>query len=208
MAQDRRRRVCIRCRVVTPSFSAVLLAGGESKRMGRDKAFLEFDSVPLWRRQMATLQALNPNTIFIAGRLQGEALGTNCEIVADARENAGPLAGLVGALRRCATPLLLALAVDLPGMNADYLRGLIDASAEKIGVVPKSPAGFEPLAAVYPQAALPLAESRLRAGDYALQDFVAACVAENLLTERPIRPGEERFFHNLNTPADLSAISS
>jgi molybdenum cofactor guanylyltransferase len=193
---------------VSPPFSAVLLAGGESSRMGRDKAFLEIDGVPLWSRQIGTLAALRPRATFIAGPRHAAWINAGCEIVNDARENAGPLAALVASLRRCATPLLLALAVDLPEMPADYLRALIRSSTETTGVVPKSSAGFEPLAAVYPIAALPLAESRLRAGNYALQDFVAACVAENLLIEKAIRPDEERFFRNLNTLSDLSAIFS
>ena len=192
---------------MSPPFSAVLLAGGQSRRMGRDKAFLEIDGVPLWSRQIGTLAALRPRTIFIAGPRHPAWINAGCEIVTDAQENAGPLAALVASLRRCATPLLLALAVDLPEMPVDYLRGLIRSSTETTGVVPKSSAGFEPLAAVYPIAALPLAENRLRTGDFALQDFVAACVAEDLLIGKNIRPGDERFFLNLNTLSDLSAIS-
>ena len=176
--------------------------------MGRDKAFLEIDGAPLWSRQIGTLAALHPREIFIAGPRHAAWISAGCEIVTDARANAGPLAGLVAGLRHCATPLLLALAVDLPEMPADYLRALIRSSHEATGVVPKSSARFEPLAAVYPIAALPLAESRLRTGDFALQDFVAACVAENLFIEKAIRPGEEHFFRNLNTLSDLSAISS
>ena len=47
--------------------SAVLLAGGKSTRMGRDKALLEIDGEPLWWRQLATLRALDPEQLFVAG---------------------------------------------------------------------------------------------------------------------------------------------
>ena len=54
------------------NFSAALLAGGRSSRMGRDKAFLEIDGVPLWQRQLQTLRELGPSETFLAGPMQSE----------------------------------------------------------------------------------------------------------------------------------------
>ena len=48
-------------------FSAVLLAGGKSSRMGSDKAFLEIEGEPLWQRQLATLRGLSPGQLMISG---------------------------------------------------------------------------------------------------------------------------------------------
>src|SRR4051794_12428711 len=50
------------------SFSAVLLCGGESRRMGRDKATVAWNGAPLWQSQLATLRALQPATIFLSAR--------------------------------------------------------------------------------------------------------------------------------------------
>src|SRR2546428_9892635 len=95
-------------------FSAVLLAGGQSTRMGRDKAGIVLDGIPLWQRQFEILRELRPHEIFISGPPRKEWSGL--EVVADETPDAGPLAGLVASLRRCRSPLLLVLAVDLPRM--------------------------------------------------------------------------------------------
>ena len=56
---------------LTMRCSAVLLAGGKSSRMGRDKAFLEIEGEPLWQRQLATLRRLAPEQLMISGPLRG-----------------------------------------------------------------------------------------------------------------------------------------
>ena len=91
--------------------------------MGRDKAFLEFEGEPLWRRQIATLQQLEPAQIMISGSSRAE--WNEYEIVTDEIVDAGPLAGVAAALQKCAAPLLVVLAVDLPRMTTDFLRSLL-----------------------------------------------------------------------------------
>jgi molybdopterin-guanine dinucleotide biosynthesis protein A len=184
-------------------FSAVLLAGGKSSRMQRDKAFIEIGSVPLWRRQLRLLQELQPHEIFIAGPRRAEWENEGCTIISDVEKDAGPLAGLTAGLRRCSTPLLLTLAVDLPEMTTDYLRELL---AHEAGIVPHLELRFEPLAAVYPVTALSLAQSCLDSGDYSLQRFVSRCAAEALVRLKTITPAEEPFFLNMNTPEDLRLV--
>lgn len=178
--------------------SAVLLAGGKSTRMGCDKALLEFEGEPLWRRQEATLRRLQPKEVLISGPPR-----PGCLTIADECENAGPLGGIATALRRCAAPLLIVLAVDLPRMTSDFLRSLLAISRSGKGVVPRGPEFFEPLAAIYPKACSSLAESALRHGDFSLQNFVRAGISAGHLLPRALAPEELPLFANLNTPADL-----
>lgn len=173
--------------------------------MGRDKAFLEIDGVPLWSRQIGTLAALHPREIFIAGPRHAAWISAGCEIITDAQENAGPLAGLVAGLRRCATPLLLALGVDLPCMSAPYLRALLTRCEPGRGRVPLTDR-LEPLAAVYPRAVLALAEEQLAGGEYSLQRFADRCIAAELLLREPVSPADLLLFHNVNTPADFQKM--
>ena len=177
--------------------SAVLLAGGKSSRMGRDKAFLEIDGAPLWRRQFGVLRELQPEQLLVAGPPRDE--WSDCEIVADEISDAGPLAGVAAALQKCTAPLLVVLAVDLPRMTAEFLRSL----CRDAGAVPRGPGGFEPLAAAYPAKCAALAVQMLRSGDYSMQSFVRAAIEQGLLAERKISETELNLFHNLNTPADL-----
>ena len=180
--------------------SAVLLAGGKSTRMGCDKALLDFEGQPLWRRQLNTLHRLSPQQLMIAAPPREEWSGY--EVIADIMANAGPLAGVAGALRRCATSHLVVLAIDLPNMTADFLRGLLVECTEEQGIVPCSPAGFEPLAAVYPADCAALAMHLLRRGEYSMQQFVQLAIAQGRMCPREIAPNESELFLNLNTPAD------
>jgi len=184
------------------------MTGGKSSRMGRDKAFIEIDGIPLWRRQLQLLKQLQPSEIFISGRAHAEWKDEECVTVSDVRANAGPLAGLIGALRRCSTPLLFTLAVDLPKMTTAYLRELVALCSEGNGIIPRLKDRFEPLVAVYPVTSLPLAESCLSAHNFSLQEFAARCVSERFVRCKPVRETDERLFFNMNTPEDLSIVAA
>ena len=107
--------------------------------MGRDKALLEIDGEPLWRRQLATLRRLSPEQLMISGPPRdGEY-----EAVADEIENAGPLAGVAAALRKCTSPLLVVLAVDLPRDDAALsCKPCSLLCGDGRGVVPRGPRVF------------------------------------------------------------------
>lgn len=187
---------------VSSRFSAVLLAGGKSTRMGTDKALLEIEGETLWQRQLRLLRSLEPHELFFAGGETLEPLG--CVRIADAKPECGPLGGLTSALGRCSAPLLFALAVDLPRLTSDYLRGLLAASSETQGVVPRG----QPLAAVYPRVVLPLAQDYLARGNYSMQRFAADCAERGLVRQIEISAEDEPLFLNLNTPHDLAAVRS
>lgn len=185
-------------------FSALLLAGGKSRRMGRDKTFLVVNGEPMWRRQLTLLETLAPKELLIAGPNHADWLAARCEILHDAVPDSGPLGGIVAGLRRITTRSLLVLAIDLPLMTADFLAQLIALSTGDVGVVPKQSDRFQPLAAVYPKASLPLAENALQLRDHSVQRFAALCVGQQLLRERMIFRDEEQLFLNANTPADFA----
>jgi molybdenum cofactor guanylyltransferase len=178
--------------------SAVLLTGGKSTRMGRDKALLEIDSEPLWRRQLETLRALAPEQLMLAGPPCEDG-----ETVADEIPDAGPLGGVAAALRKCRSSHLVVLAVDLPRMTPDFLRSLLALCREGRGAVPGGPEIFEPLAAVYPAACAALASAALRSADFSMQNLVRKALVQQLLVARPILASETPLFVNLNSPADL-----
>ena len=128
------------------------------------------------------------------------------EIIADAAPDAGPLGGLVAALRRCKNTRLLVLAVDLPNMTSEFLKQLLTICPDNGGVVPKTGERFEPLAAIYPARCLALAESCLNAGEYSLQQLVRRATDAGLMTTREMANAELSLFFNLNTLADLAAM--
>ncbi|CAN5563968.1 hypothetical protein BH20VER3_BH20VER3_08040 [soil metagenome] len=188
-------------RTAATVFSAVLLAGGKSSRMGRDKAFLEIAGQPLWRRQIETLSRLSPEQLMISG--PSRTAWSAYENAPDQHANGGPLAGVAAALQQCRTAHLLVLAVDLARMTSDYLASLLQLCPRHQGIVPQGGGRFEPLAAIYPAACRALAEANLHVGDYSMQNFVRRARERGLVLERPISNAEIPLFANLNTPADL-----
>ncbi len=170
--------------------------------MGRDKAGVLIGSQPLWQRQLGTLRAVHPHELFISGKAGGPYADAGVEILADSVPGLGPLAGVEAALRRASHPLVLVLAIDLPAMTADFLSELVRGPAAT-GCVPRDDRWFEPLAAVYPRACLPLAEACLRDADRSMQRFVRLAVERGLVGIRDLRPGERALFKNLNQPGDL-----
>jgi molybdopterin-guanine dinucleotide biosynthesis protein A len=145
-----------RAEPVSSPFAAVVLAGGRSTRMGTDKAFLEWQGRRLLDRQLDLLRSLEPVQLFVAGRAGVDYTATGARVVCDAIPDLGPLGGLAAALEAATAPFLLVLAVDLPAMTPDFLRGLLVRCRSGVGAVAHTAAGWEPLAAVYPREILPL----------------------------------------------------
>ncbi len=178
-------------------FSAVLLAGGQSTRMGRDKALLPLaNGQLLWQRQLGVLEQFGAAEILLSGSRR-EGMPDHLRSVEDARPGLGPLAGLVAALEQISTARLVALAIDLPEMNPEYLLQFDG------GAVPSIRGRLEPLAAVYPVECLPLARERLASPDRSLQSFVRAAEAVGFLRIVDVAPEDERLFVNWNRPSDL-----
>ena len=132
-------------------FSTVILAGGKSKRMGQDKAWLPVCGKPLITRQIALVRELGAAEIFISGRAGTDYSALDCPVLTDHFEDVGPLAGIERALKEISTPLLLVLAVDMPRMSAVQVQMLLSNCTENCGAIPRSQNGLEPLAAVYPR---------------------------------------------------------
>lgn len=185
----------------------VVLAGGRSSRMGRDKATLRVGGRTLARRA-ADLLAAVCREVVLADR--GRGLVPGVPSVPDG-SGAGPAAGLLGAARQAPGRPLLALACDLPGVPAGLLAELADL-ARRTGAdlaLARSPRGPEPLAAVYGPRALAALEERVAAGELDLvgllerRDLMVA-ILEGEALERFGDPAE--VFRNVNTPEDLRGL--
>ena len=189
-------------------FTAALLAGGKSRRMGRDKAFLRVEwegiSVPLWERQLSILKAVAPAELVVSGpRKQGYPASVG--VLVDEWADAGPLGGIATALNRSHHSLLLVLAIDLPRVQPGFLQKLLARCETERGVVPMLNNRFEPLVAVYPKAAHGLAMTQLKQGDYVVQHFVDKLVQNRLVTCFEVERDEQEQLENWNTPEDLRA---
>ncbi len=163
--------------------TGAVLAGGHSRRMGTDKALLPWHGQPLWARQAALLRAVGADPVAVIRRPDQSAVSDRCW--RDQRAEGGPLAGLETALEHCpAGDTLAVLAVDMPFLEADWFHWLLAAERPGAGVVAQHPAAFEPLAAIYPAAALPEVRARLDRKELSLQALIRKLVADGLMYAR------------------------
>lgn len=183
------------------NLSGVILAGGRSRRMGRDKAWLEIGGLPLVSRAADTLRAAGIEEIFISGRAGSDYSALPCPVLFDLEPDCGPLAGIERALAASQAPLTLVLAVDLPQMTAGFLRELAAGCDPLTGVVPILDGELEPLAAVYPRRCQALARECLRNAQYSARRFAEMCRREGTVKTMPVSPAAAACFVNWNTPA-------
>ena len=188
------------------TFSAVLLAGGESRRMGTDKATLLFRGKPLWQVQLETLRKLRPAEIFVSARTDPSWRPADVQFIADIPPSCGPLSGLAASLTRIHTVHLLTLAIDMPLMTENYLRSMCGAIEPGRGVIAKIDNCAEPLAAVYPREAEIEFRIALAGSDFSLQNVVRRLVRSGKLLEISVTKQQRALFRNVNYISDVEPM--
>lgn len=188
------------------AWSAVILAGGQSRRMGRDKAWLELEGKPLIGVAFDRIRELNPAEIFISGRSGVDYSTFKCPVLLDLMPGFGPLGGIERGLRESTSPLLLVLAVDLPRVTGSFLRRLLAHCDSYTGAVPALDRRLEPLVAVYPRRCHVLAGSALSKCQFGARDFAAACLKEHAVRTLPVSLAERGCFENWNQPSDIAGL--
>ena len=183
------------------TLTALLLAGGESRRMGIDKATLKLAGKPLWQRQLWLLEELHPQELWVSARMRPVWCPAEIEVVLDEPPSRGPLSGIVAALLRLQTSHLIALAIDLPQMTATHLRQLLTLAQPGRGVVSVNGDLFEPLCAIYPAEALVAANEALQQNQLSLQSLVKDLVEGNRLTLNRVNESDKALYYNANEPS-------
>jgi len=184
-------------------FSALILAGGRSSRMGRDKALIEFEGQTLLQRQIGLVRRLGPAQILLSCQPGDYQPDSGITLISDNFPGKGPLAGLERGLQASSSGRLLVLAVDMPFMGEEFLGRLLGSCAKARGLVPLVDGKPEPLAAIYPRISHALALQHLREERLAMAEFVAASYVAGLIGFHAVTPGERPLFTNWNRPSDL-----
>ncbi|BCR03706.1 hypothetical protein DESUT3_07750 [Desulfuromonas versatilis] len=181
----------------------MILAGGRSRRMGRDKACLEIDGQTLFSRTREMLCSVFDQVLIGGDRPDLATAQIPC--VSDIYPGSA-LGGLHGALSAARTPWIFAVPCDLAHPDPELVRFIL---ARKDGwdvVVPRSPAGLEPVFALYHKNCLGPMERMLARGDFRIYDFYHQ-VHVRYLDSETLPAGWARALRNLNTPEDLRRMS-
>jgi molybdenum cofactor guanylyltransferase len=186
--------------------SAFILAGGKSTRMGRDKAFMEFEGRTLLSRALDLAHSITSNVSIVGSR---EKFSDYAPVVEDIFRDRGPLAGIHAALLTSQTDLNLMLGVDMPFVTQAFLRHLIAVArhaADDVAVVPSSAGRLQPLCAVYHREFARVAEKSLGSGRNKINPLFDI-VPTRILEEAELEGAgfSTGIFRNLNTPEELES---
>ena len=184
--------------------SLVILAGGLSRRMGRDKAALPAGDGTLIEHIARRLAPVVEETIVAGASGRHNLPGVT--IVDDRYPGLGPLAGIHAGLLVARSPLVWVVGCDLPDVDPGLAALLCGLAGEVDAVVPRLDSEPQGVCAVYDRGLAPRIERLLAAGERRLKMLLAASKVRYVTPDelRPVDP-ELRSFRNINTPAEYRA---
>jgi len=189
-----------------PPVTGVVLAGGDSRRMGRDKVRLLLETVH---------ERLAPHCTAMIVVTRPERCDevrdfapAGCEVIGDVVAGRGPLVGIHAALTASTTERIFVAAVDMPWLSPALVSAMIATAAGDVSI-PRTAHGWEPAHALYHRRCLPIIERQLTAGPAPVASFFASVEVDVWGEDRwrAFDP-DGRSFGNLNTPGDLAAWMS
>lgn len=186
------------------TLEAAVLAGGRSRRMGRDKASIEIDGEPLWLRQVRLAMSSGARRVFLSVRPNQDLDIADVERVVDTRLDLGPLSGIAASFAACRGTHLLVLAVDMPSLTARILREILTRCDAGIGVIPHTDGDAQPLAGIYTRDCLGSAERRLMEGALSVRAWAAECLRSGHCIRWDVPEPDAPLFANWNSPEDVT----
>jgi len=181
--------------------TAIILAGGESKRMGEDKAALILDGKQLLQHVIDILKPLFDHIVVSVRKPIGA-----CEYpqFCDDSHDKGPMMGVAASLQQVKTNWVFVVAVDMPFISPDLIRFLAGLRAEKQVIVPMVNGFEQPLLAYYHKSCLPMMQQQIAGGNRSLRDLIAA-VDRLIVKKDEIERFDEKMmsFYDLDCQEDL-----
>lgn len=145
--------------------AAIVLCGGQSSRMGREKLSLPFGDETMLARVLRVVRQVTPAVVLVAR--EGQALPEGVEVLRDPVEGLGPLAAIAVGLSATRAERAIVVACDMPLLRPALLRRLIDLSEGWEACVPIVGGFAVPTCAVYGRQVAPVARELVAAGQLA-----------------------------------------
>lgn len=178
-----------------------VLAGGQSRRMGRDKAFLPYGRSTLIEETVRPLEKLFNEVLVVVSPGQ-DVPSLSWRTAADDVSGEGPLRGILTGLRNARNEAVFILACDAPGLSAAVVQKIAAASAgADIAIVVTYGGLREPLLGVYRKSVVPDIEALLRSGERSILPLFGRVKMREVPFERRDIPA------NINTPEEYRAFT-
>lgn len=190
--------------------SAIILAGGKSRRMGSDKRLLELHGTTMLDRAISFCEKLFSEIIIVTAGPE-DSIKSSHKVLYDIIPNSAALGGIYTGLSASRAAYAFVLACDMPWLHEELVRFLVQRPGESSKsdydiVVPKTSYGFQPTHALYSKRCLPVLKEMLFEKDLEIKKLFN----RKDIFVRPVPSGEielfdrsERAFININTPEDF-----
>jgi molybdopterin-guanine dinucleotide biosynthesis protein A len=190
--------------------TGILLAGGKSRRMGKDKRFIFLGQRTLFERSRAVLCELFEQVCVVIAQ-DSPSLHTDVPVVRDLIPDCGSLGGLYTGLRLAKTQHIFLAASDMPFLNPEVIRYMVGLKDRMDIVISRWATRLQTTHAVYGQNCLPVIEEMMNLHNkkiHSMMDHPTLHV--RVIAEREIRQieGGGRSMFNINTPSDLEQAQS
>ena len=185
-------------------FAGVILAGGQSSRMGFPKAFLTIKGKRAIDIILEVFHSLFEE-IFIVTDDKNRFVGfKDVEVIEDLIKDCGPLGGIYTGLKAISKDKAFFVACDMPLLSSELIKKMLNASSENdYGcIVPYTSKGVEPLHAVYSKKILQIIEDLLRGNDFSVNQLLKRCKCKHI----KVNSQEAASFFNVNTQEELRQL--
>jgi molybdopterin-guanine dinucleotide biosynthesis protein A len=188
--------------------SCIVLAGGEGKRLGADKAFLKVDGQALIEGIVEKMAQIGDEVIIVTNSPQRYG-HLEAKLVSDILPGKGALGGVYSGLKAARSHHSLVVACDMPFLDLRLLRYMILLSPGQDVVIPRVGGLTEPLHAIYSKQCLQPIERVLASGGCRIISFFPE-VRVRYIEEREISLFDPQYlsFFNINMPGDLEKARS
>lgn len=181
--------------------TGVILTGGKSKRIGKDKSFLVYNGTFFIDRIIDALKSIGAAYILISVNKVGEYQSLPFRKIKDSFVHYGPLAGIYEALTVCSSDHVLCVPCDMPLIHTDILTYILSESTPHTINVTAVDKNIHPLLGVYPKAVLPKLDTYLKSDRKKVFDFLAG-IEYNIIDLSHYRD----MIININTEDEYRAL--
>jgi len=181
-------------------FEAVILAGGESSRMGSDKGLIEINGKPMVEHIIGTLKPI-AHSIWVS-TANKNYIQFGVSLVTDEYTAIGPLGGLHTALKSAISDCVLVVSVDAPFVSEECVLTLIGQAEPNTIAISKCAGKSYPLIGIYPVSVLSKLEEYIEHGKRSVFGFLET----QKVKEVEFSEQYKNCFRNINTPEDLAKV--
>lgn len=187
--------------------SAAILAGGQSTRMGRDKALIPIDGIPMIRRILTTLHRVCDQVVVISNRAAAYDF-LQVPVYPDLIPDRGPASGIHSALAHAQSDLVLVVPCDMPFLSEEMFRYILTCPDPGDACVIEAGGIRNPLCGLYHRRILPVIQQEMLAGRHTPQYLLDRVKARTIVVSQELSFFTPQLLMNINSETDLHGFRS